>query len=311
MSVNIPAEKVYSYIQSLKSESKFENITIACLNSPQNVTLSGVESTLDALQRHLEVDGIFARKITTGVAYHSLSMKNVSQEYLEALGPLTPGVMPTRPVAMISSVTGERIADFQVLSTGKYWNDNMVHPVKFSQSVSKLLSPGKLATKNKLGARKSPQIIYDLIEIGPHSALQRPTHDIIKSLNLKYEVRYHSVLSRQKSSIRSIMGVMGDLHAIGYAVDLKEVNQIPKQEPRLRKVICDLPSYPFNHSKTYWHENWTRKSERFREHPRLELLGTPASDWNPLEARWEKVFDIVDTPWMEDHKVEHTPIPKA
>ena len=51
---------------------EFRNkVHIACVNSPQNVTVSGDEQAIDTLKRKLDREDVAAQKHRTGVAYHS------------------------------------------------------------------------------------------------------------------------------------------------------------------------------------------------------------------------------------------------
>lgn len=302
LSVNIPEYDVRPYLEKIECLSDPDCITVACINSPLNVTLSGNQEDLELIQAHMERDGIFARTLKTGLPYHSPRMMQVSSAYLDLISDLDRGSEYPKTPTMFSSVTGMPLLDNKVLTTGEYWVKNMVQPVKFFQALSSLLSRSKFAGKAKLGKGKTQVAINDLIEVGPHSALNRPILDTHHSLNLTHDVRYHSTLSRNEPEIKSILELAGKLNSLGYKLDFAEVNQ--KISPgRIAKSLTTLPEYPFNHSREYWHEPRATKEIRFRPHGPLELLGTAMSDWNPLEGRWRKVFDTSKSPWIEDHKV--------
>ena len=94
-------------------------------------------------------------------------------------------------------------------------------------------------------------------------------------------------------------------HCLGYPVNIAEVNDICETatDPQ---TLTDLPEYPFNHTQKHWMESRVR-SYRFRKFSRYELLGTPVSDWNPLEARWRNVFKVSEYPWIKDYRVREIP----
>lgn len=48
------------------------------------------------------------------------------------------------------------------------------------------------------------------------------------------------------------------------------------------------------------------KTHRFRNIPRLDLVGKPVEDFNPLEPRWKNILRVYELPWMTDHKVQGT-----
>ena len=302
ISVNLSETEILSYLQKIAPQARTVGLTVACINSPKNVTVSGDEALIDVLKSCLDSDQIFARKLTTGVAYHSPRMQEIASEYRASIQGLERAKPISRRTTMISSVTGEQIMTIEVLCTAEYWVKNMIEPVKFSQALAHLIAQPKTAAKKKLGVTNQG-VIYDLIEIGPHSALQRSTKEVLEATAPKRGIRYSSVLSRYSSSYETTLKTAGLLYSFGYPVALREINQQQESSATANAVLTDLPEYPFNRSQTYWHESRLSKSFRLRDHPRLDLLGTAVADWNPLEARWRKFFDVAETPWIEDHKV--------
>lgn len=67
-------------------------LSVACVNSPKNVTVSGHNSLLSALKQTLDNDGVFARKLTVPNAYHSQLMEPIAHEYHRLIGKLRAGV---------------------------------------------------------------------------------------------------------------------------------------------------------------------------------------------------------------------------
>lgn len=302
MSVNLSEREAEAYLQSIGPQSGTGNIVVGCINSPGNVTISGDESLVNILKSHLDIDEIFAKKIQTGVAYHSPQMRQVAADYISLVQGLEQGKPVSPRIAMISSTTGDRVSNTETLSTAEYWARNMVETVRFSQALESLMSPSKAPVTNKLGTSQRQGNTYDLIEIGPHSTLQRPIKDILKSIDMDQNTRYHSALSRFQSPIVSTLQMVGRLYALGFPVDLSKINQLERSTTDL-KALTDLPEYPFNHSRIYRHESRLSKNVRNRVQPHLDLLGSPVEDWNPLEPRWRKIFDVTETPWIQEHVV--------
>lgn len=54
------------------------NATVACINSPSSTTLSGDISAIDKLEKLIQGDGHFVRKLRVEVAYHSPHMNVVA-----------------------------------------------------------------------------------------------------------------------------------------------------------------------------------------------------------------------------------------
>ncbi|KAI6080113.1 hypothetical protein F4821DRAFT_87865 [Hypoxylon rubiginosum] len=303
MSVNIPEDEVQGFLQSI-SEDVAAQINIACINSPMNCTLSGKEEALDIAKEKLDKDGIFAQKLKTGVAYHSPSMAKIADEYIRLMGSLNDGNAEDikSSIPMVSSVTGKPIRAAS-LATARYWVDNMVSPVRFTDAMFVLTQ--KTSTL-KVNMGKST----DLIEVGVHPALRRPIQDSLAKVgNKSGQVRYSYVLHRSHPAVKTILGLVGQLYCHGYDVLISSANQGttgPKPSPR--RFLVDCPKYPFDHSNTYWAESRLSRDFRLREGVKGETLGARSFDWNPLAPRWRNFLSVESTPWIGDHVISGTVI---
>lgn len=302
MSVNLSELEMYSYLDKCVTEDCHKGIEVACINSPTNVTISGEEVLIDLVQAMLDKDHIFARKLNTGVAYHSSHMRTISSQYSSMIEGLESDSFTGKDAVIISSVTGEICISGKIFSSSEYWVNNMVNPVKFSQAVSQLASWSKRSLSRKLGTAIQATI-YDFIEIGPHSTLKRPVLETLNAGSAKPDVRYHSVLSKFSSSTVSALKLAGSLHSLGYPIALNEVSKMDLHHSANPVTLVDLPEYPFNRSRKYWHESRLSKNYKLRRNPRLEFLGTLAADSNHLEMKWRKFFDAGESPWIDDHRV--------
>lgn len=66
---------------------------------------TGDDQQIDALREILDAESIFARKLATGVAYHSPHMQQIADDYLSAMGSLELGDQPMGCQTMVSSVS--------------------------------------------------------------------------------------------------------------------------------------------------------------------------------------------------------------
>ncbi|KAL2050092.1 hypothetical protein ABVK25_009595 [Lepraria finkii] len=114
------------------------------------------------------------------------------------------------------------------------------------------------------------------------------------------QIGYISALKKDVSASQTLVDLAGHLCCLGCLVDLLAVNGLPERSDL--EMLTDLPPYSFNHSQIYWHESRISKNFRFRKHSPHELLGTPSSDWNPLEAKWRHTIRRTENPWVKDHK---------
>lgn len=288
LSANLAESDVSEYL--LNSGFSETSVHVACINSPLNVTLSGLENDIDRLKSQLDEDEIFSQKLKTGVAYHSPAMKTIQDEYLKAIGCIdtSNGKSGHLAIPMVSSVNGKTITSRKALTDPMYWITNLVSPVRFCEAVTTL-------TKGEL--RIGMPTLTDVVEVGPHSALRRPILDILKKESLS--IRYGNVIQRSKSSLKGAMELAGQLFCHGHSVSITAVNQ--QLEPLPFRVDC--PEYPFDHSRTYWAESRLSKDYRLRDPVPNDSLGQRALDWNPLEPTWRKFLSVESIPWAKDHVV--------
>lgn len=297
MSVGLSEDEMISNLQTLANDIQTGSVAIACINSPQNVTLSGDASQIDAIRTILSQREIFARKLNVGIAYHSKSMDAIASEYQTLIGNIESGTEDLAIPIFISSLTGLPTSAGQ-LQTADYWVQNLTQPVQFSKAVLKMCTP------LKTNSRQTRQSVDHILEIGPHSALRIPIRDILKSINQYDTVAYNSLLIKDVCALQSSLKTAGNLYCSGVPVKLTAINfPAGSEEPQM---LTDAPYYPFNHGQQHWIESRLSKSFRFREHAEHELLGSTVPDWNILDARWRKIVRLSDTGWVTHHIVNNT-----
>ncbi len=305
MSVGLSEEGIRTYLKEVDLGNSHLDVVIGCINSPQNITLSGDEVQIDALKLMLDKQQVFTRKLQVKVAYHSPQMNEIANDYAVLIKDLEGsdfGSESTKTM-MVSTVTGDKISP-ELLRKAEYWVANMVSPVLFSQALSRTCSGNDKKLRKKVdGSHRDAMKVHDLLEIGPHSALQGPVRDVMKANGRANTISYQSALVRQRSGAVTLLEAIGRLYCIGHLVDLDGVNRPIKKLKGQPMVLTDLPEYPFDHTKIYWTENRLSKSFRFRKAPRLDLLGTRDNDWNQHEAKWRHTIKVSELPWVEDHKV--------
>ena len=143
-----------------------------------------------------------------------------------------------------SSVAGREIDPFDIDTT--YWIENLVSPVRFAEAMHVLL-----ATRTKSSNLPIANII---IEIGPHAALSFPIKQLLQELGESSpDVHYLSTLQKGKDGFRGISRLVAALYDAGANVDLVSYMQVTN--PRTGKLLSNLPAYPWNHSRSYWHDS--------------------------------------------------------
>ena len=302
LSVALDSNRAQYYLEKVKKSMGEGTLTIACINSPKNITVSGCLEGIDALKGVLDSEGIFAQKLKVDNAYHSTYMKAIADDYKRAMGHLVTGesVGTSMEIPYYSSVRGSLISP-RDLQTPDYWIDNLVSPVHFFESVTKMCTDAAPRAK-KLGVRKTFVPISDLLEIGPHGALRGPIREIMEQLPDTNRVGYETLLKRGSSATQTTLAAAGWLYCRGHSVDITEINERGTKQA-LPNLLVNLPPYPFNHSKSYWSESRLSKGYRFRKHTRHELLGAPVPDWDVQNAIWRNFIRTTESPWLMDHRV--------
>ena len=298
MAVGLSADQVLPYLRQIEIESQHATVVVACINSHKSITLSGDCNQLDVLKSLLDKDSVFARKLRVNVAYHSPQMESVAEDYLTSLGCLEPSEYGVCGITMISSVTAAPVSAIDTLRS-EYWVKNLVCPVRFSEALARVCGASPLSSSLGTSCDGSKLAVTDFVEIGPHATLRSPIQDSLDLLGV--DASYASCLARSAISTDTLICAVGRLHCIGYEVDISAVNQVQDDK---KAVLTNLPAYPFNHSRAFWHESrMSMHGTRLRRFPRLDLLGCPVSDWNPLEAKWRNYIRASENPWIKDHIV--------
>lgn len=293
-SVGLPEEEVQPYLRQITKGTA----VIACVNSPRNVTVSGDKAALDELAEMLKPKDVFVRSLIVQNAYHSPHMQVIAEKYLEAIQDIKP-LRPATDVRFYSSVTGQQLSSNDL--GPQYWVKNMVSPVQFVQALDLLFQTASdKRSKRRAGASAK---IDTIIEIGPHSALQGPIKQFLTDRKKMEEATYLSMLVREKPADATALEVAGNLWGRGLDVDIARANSAEATPTRF-KVLPDIPSYSWNHEKSFWHESSQSKNHRFQRSVRHDLVGYPVEDFNPSEPLWKNNVRLSELPWLRDHRVQ-------
>lgn len=277
MAVGLSETHVEPYLMKV-GVSDSDALSVACVNSPSNVTISGDTSQLAELETLLKADSVFARKLAVENAYHSTHMNCIADDYLKSIEDVKPiSTTETAPrVTMISSVTGKTVQSEDLGPA--YWVSNMVSPVQFVRAIEGAFIRPKSERRKKVNA------IDVAIEIGPHAALQGPIKQTLTQIQKNEGVTYLTALRRGEPANLTALQLAGALWSRGANVRVDLTNSLISTPPLFVPLI-DMPKYPWNHETRYWHEAAPSKSHRFRHAPRTDLLGYPVHEFSTLEPQ--------------------------
>ena len=214
----------------LISETKLTGgiVTVACVNSPSSVTLSGDAAALEELRAILDEQSVFARRLKVDVAYHSAHMNSAFEKYSASIAHIEPAPPSIARPIMVSSVMGSEV-DAELLGP-YYWVRNLVSPVLFADAIKELVTPAEGDGKNTVDL---------LIEVGPHSALGGPIEQILSHHGIK-NVGYKSVLTRGENSLDSSLNLASELFLQGVPLKVQEANGDSHGH-----LLTNLPPYPW------------------------------------------------------------------
>lgn len=309
MAVGVSRTEITPYLERLAVEDDRAGsgvVEVGCVNSPKNVTLTGLWSQLSRLQQWLTKDKIFTRRLQVPIAYHhSWYMSEITDEYLAAIGPFLDEPGDKFRIPMISSVTGT-ISDHKNLRQGKYWVQNLTSTVEFERAFTELALQAGRKPRHQLGRGSAADTrATHLLEVGPHGALRGPIREILQQLASEGgqhpSLIYIPSLVREHNAAESLLKAIGQLWSAG--IDSADITGASKLSHRHRPAIAELPPYPFDHSQIHWREGRLSRNLRFRDTPRHDLLGTRNLDWNPQMAQWRNVLRLAEVPWLKDHTI--------
>ncbi|KAI3397078.1 hypothetical protein diail_11220 [Diaporthe ilicicola] len=277
--------------QQSKLGSSGGKATVACVNSPSSVTLSGDVESLESLRAVLDERKVFARRLKVEMAYHSSHMNRVMDHYLSTISDIEP--LPAREDqgTMVSSVTGFEISP-EALGPF-YWVRNLVSPVLFSDAVKELVSPDDDDQGNTVDL---------LIEVGPHSALGGPVEQILGHHGIE-KVGYESMLTRGKDALKTSLQLASNLFLAGVPLSISQVNGDGNNTPR---QLTDLPPYKWNHSKAFRHETRIQRELMTRQFPNRSLLGSHNAMMDETQHVWRNFIRLDDEPWVRGHTIGGT-----
>ena len=245
-----------------------DDVSIAAVNGPTSLTLSGPADVVASLAERLVQAGIFCRRLAVEYAFHSPLMDPVRDALLESLAGIRPRATT---IPLVSTVTGGPI-DGRSLDAG-YWWRNVRHAVLFADAMRSLADSGTRVA----------------VEVGPHPVLAYAIHECFQDAGRPVETV--ASLHRERHDLECLLGSLGQLHTLGLDVDWSRLH--PRPSRRL-----PLPPEPFQKQSLRSESREARDSRRAIDpHP---LLGERAD--GPA-ACWQGRVDLRLQSYLRDHVV--------
>jgi len=221
-------------------------VSIAAINGPENVVISGKHETIESIRAILSDKENIKIKITrlqVSHAFHSPMMEPMLAEFKRVVAEV---VYAAPQIPLCSNVTGQLATD--EIATPAYWVRHVRQPVRFAASMETLYQQG-----------------YEcFMEIGPKPSLLG-----MGRLCLPDDVGTWLVSLRQgQDDWQQLLQSLGELYVRGVSIDWAEFDQ------DLQQSKVPLPTYPFQRQR-YWccdrQPNWMVPASALK--PEYSLLG--------------------------------------
>ncbi|KAJ5101975.1 polyketide synthase, partial [Penicillium alfredii] len=277
--------------------------TVAAINSPSSVTVSGDEPAIENIQRIAEGQGLFARRLKVGVAYHSRHMEEIAASYLNSIKPFCNVGSEDYHARFVSSVTGS------IVNTGgldaSYWVINLLQPVRFVDAIENVFLSQNEKAPTGQQAIKLPNVI---VEVGPHGALKNPIKQTLEELRERTDQRqtqitYLPSLMRGTSSEETLLTLAGSLFTLGSSIQFAAINQTNQHNAH---VLTDLPPYTWDKSSRYTFKSRIAQQKIHPGQPYDSLIGWKSPYTEGGEHAFRQVFTLDEMPWIRDHHVSGT-----
>jgi acyl transferase domain-containing protein/NADPH:quinone reductase-like Zn-dependent oxidoreductase/surfactin synthase thioesterase subunit len=248
-------------------------VSIAAVNGPEMLTLSGDTEPLQHIAKLLESRGIFNRPVRVQVAYHSHHIEPIRDVMLHSMAqiPSSSAVMP-----LYSTVTGRQETGTHL--TADYWFHNARQPVLFTDALRAMIDDG----------------FNTFIEIGPHPLLVGGAEALFEKQNA--DAMIGPAMTRREPERVIFLQSLARLAARGIDVDATMLFGADRRYVR-------LPKHPWQHQRHWFEAPALADLRRGRfEHPFLKRQTEMVTEAG--QAVWEAALSVQKFPYLRDHQVD-------
>jgi acyl transferase domain-containing protein/acyl carrier protein/pimeloyl-ACP methyl ester carboxylesterase len=257
-------------------------VSIAAVNGPRAIVLSGDVEACDALERLWRERGRKTKRLNISIASHSPRMIPMLEEF-EACAARIAFSPPRIPI--MSNLTGRHAGE--EISTAAYWARHVRETVRFADGIAGLEAEG----------------VTRLLELGPDGELCSMARQSL-SAELESRALLAPALRAKRSDHAAFIALLADAHTHGVPVDWGAVIATP-----IARMV-ELPTYPFQRARQ-WLEPSSGPGDLSAagldpvDHPLLSAkLRLPNEQGWLFTAR----LSLRAQPWLADHAVTGTPL---
>ncbi|WP_315833555.1 type I polyketide synthase [Bradyrhizobium prioriisuperbiae] len=251
-------------------EAQDGRVSIAAVNGPSSIVVSGVEESVQAVSSVFAALGARAKRLAVSHAFHSALMEPMLEEFRRVAEQVA--YQPAR-IGMVSNVSGQAAGD--ELSTAQYWVKHVREAVRFADGIGALHASG----------------VMEYLELGPRPTLLGLVPACLP-MGANEPVLLSSLRSERAEAV-TILEALGAHHARGGRVQWEGV--FPGGGKRV-----ELPTYAWDRQR-YWLEGSALQG-RAGEATGHPLLGVRVSLAGG-KVMYETVLSRGEHGWLYDHRV--------
>jgi acyl transferase domain-containing protein/acyl carrier protein len=248
------------------------DVSLAAVNGPANVVISGRREAVDVIVRALRAEGVGSRELTVSHAFHSPLMDPMLDEFERVAREIE--YAPPR-LAIVSNITG-RFVQPEEITCASYWRRHARAAVRFEDTVR---------TLNRHGLRL-------FVEVGPSPILS----DMARQCLPDSAAHWLPSVRRGRNDWTELLRSLAVLYAAGAPVDWAGFDAAYSR----RRVT--LPSYPFQRQR-YWPSAQLKPHARRGDRPDHPIIGrrlaTAAAD-----AVFETQLGLAAHAFLKDHRIQ-------
>ncbi|MGW3233830.1 type I polyketide synthase, partial [Kitasatospora sp. NPDC001095] len=246
-----------------------DNVSIAAINGPSSVVISGDEDEVLAIAGPFEK----TKRLSVSHAFHSPLMDGMLDDFRRVAEGLT---YAAPQIAVVSNVTGA-LATAEELCSPEYWVRHVRQAVRFADGMSALEAEG----------------VTTFLELGPDGVLTAMAQECVSG------DEFASALRRDRAETQTVVTALAVAHVNGAELDL--TSYFGSGNHRV-----ELPTYAFQRER-YWPavaSGWLGEVASLglgaADHP---LLGAGVSLADAEGFLFTGRLSVESHPWLADHAV--------
>ncbi|MFE7778355.1 type I polyketide synthase [Streptomyces sp. NPDC057445] len=262
-------------------EALVDGLSIAAVNGPRSVVVSGPEDAVARLVDQFAARGRKATRLRVSHAFHSALMEPMLDRFREVASELT---FNAPRLSVVSNVTGH-LADAELLCSPDYWVEHVRRTVAFADGIGDLLARGVTA----------------FLELGPDAALTPMVDEMADAGHVVVPA-----LRRDRSESGQLLTALAQLHVTGFPVSWAE------SFAGTGAQRVDLPTYPFE-KRHFWLSppagsagqrpaDASGHGQRNAAHPLLSAV-MPSPEGGGVVLTGRISMQTAAQAWLADHNV--------